>query len=1015
MIDFNVLPDGIFILLWGFSLVAVGYWQNRRLRAIQQRIPGIPEGFPDLITLARADTAVLECNEAYQKLLGDWRGKRWIDLVPASEQAYVREKLAQLTPEQPTVRCVNSLPDAKGQVRWFEWINQGLFDQSGQLQFIRAIGRDITERKQLEESLRLREAQLRTLLDALPVGVWARDPQGILILQNATDRAWFGDLLGTPIPEENTQWKENLARAFAVCQQGRALEYEGKYEGWETILGEERYTYRLIVPIQDQSEGLGVLGIVLDMTEQKRLEQELQEKEKQLRALVENSHDIFHRVDAEGRLQRLNPKAVQAILGYIPTPGDAQPLERVHPQDRDQVAAAFDQLLARPGQPLSFVYRMQHADGHWVWLESLATNWLADPEIRAIVANTRDVSHLYQAAEQERLLGRLIQQIRQTLDLEQILQTTVEAVRQCLQVDRVMIYRLEAPLGEGVIVAESVAEPWPSQLGRFLFDRHVTKDSCHRKCQQGFIQALSDVATADLDPCYRQLLESFQAQANLVVPIQNDSLWGLLAAQHCQGPRLWQEWEIKLLQQLTEHLAIAVQQVQLYVQVQSLNQTLEAKVQERTAQLERSLQFESLLKRISERVRDSLDEGEILGNAVRELGENLPVDICEVALYNSDYTVSTIVYEYCPQATSALGASVPMVGGDYDEIYQQLLQGQACLFCFVTPDRSRPNQKEHRVIFAVPLTDRGHILGDLWVFRSAATCSSAATCFDEQELQLIQQVASQCAIALRQARLYQAAQEQVLALERLNQLKDHFISTVSHELRTPLTSLKMALQMLQVTPPGEKQAQYLAIAQRECSREIELINDLLDLQRLEAKAYAPNWRTLTWAELIGDLLTTTRERAQSRGQNFQADVPFQRSLTTDPTLLGRILREFLHNAVKYTPQQGSIHLKVKPDPEWIWVEVSNSQEIPSQELPRIFDRFYRIPSSNPWKEAGTGLGLALVKEIVDRLQGSLQVTSQNGWTTFSVRIPQVAQVEAAPDRQDGKSALQSSSLSCRKS
>ncbi|MEN9223328.1 MAG: PAS domain-containing protein, partial [Thermostichus sp. BF3_bins_97] len=82
MVDFNVLPDWIFVILWGLSLAAVAYWQKQQLKRTQ-------EGFPDLITLARADTTVLECNSAYQQLLGDWRGKRWIEAVPLAERAQV--------------------------------------------------------------------------------------------------------------------------------------------------------------------------------------------------------------------------------------------------------------------------------------------------------------------------------------------------------------------------------------------------------------------------------------------------------------------------------------------------------------------------------------------------------------------------------------------------------------------------------------------------------------------------------------------------------------------------------------------------------------------------------------------------------------------------------------------------------------------------------------------------------------------------------------------------------------
>lgn len=1233
LLNWNTLPGWLWLLLWGSSLAVVMYWQKRWLQRDQV-------GFPDVIMLARADTTVVECNEACQKILGDWRGRRWIDVLLAEEQEQAQQKIAHLTPQQPTFTRVGRVSDASGQTRWFEWINQGIFDWRGRLQFIRGVGRDITEKKQLEENLRLREAQLRTLLDALPLAVWARDPQGVLILQNATDRAWFGDLLGTSLEEvaqQHPHWLEYTSQVLADLERQGFCQFEGK----EMIQGQERYTYRFAVKLQDQSKGLGLLGIVLDITEQKRLEQEVWEQEERFRAFLNNSHDILCRIDAQGLLHTLNPPAAEKILGRAPNQGEAVPLDWVHPEDRQNVANALEQLKARPGETLSFIYRAQHADGQWVWLESLCTNLLEDPSVQGIVSSTRDITQqkqvelalresearfreiaeavpvtfflqsadfsralyksprceqifgytpeelyrqpdlwkerihpedlprvmetlslatqgkmsvtyrifhpdgrlrwlrtscypvlneqqevvhiagitediteqkeaelalqesearlraildgipfsiflkdlegrylhvnktylqqrgckaeelfgkldselfaseealefrdqdqkvlqsphpvsyertffrdgkrltqwvtkfalrdqqgdpyavcgvvvditplkeaqevLRQEAERERLLGALLRRIRQALDLQTLLETTVAEVREFLQVDRVMIYQLQEGVG-GFVAAESVADPWPSHLGRRVWDACLRQDPCYRKYQEGFVQAIANVATANLDPCYRELLESFQAQANLVIPIrQGEALWGLLVVQHCQSSRPWQEWEIRLLQELSDQLAIALQQAQLYEQLQALNQTLEEKVRQRTSELQRSLQFEALLKRITDRVRDSLDEAEILNTALRELGENLNADGCDIGLYNADLTLSTISYEYCPRSNSSLNISISIKGGPYDDVHQQLLAGQPCLFCFYCPEKT---VEKRQVVMACPLPDKGQVLGDLWIFRSAERS------FDQQEMQLIQQVANQCAIGLRQARLFRAAQEQVQALERLNRLKDDFISTVSHELRTPLASMKMALHMLQVAPAREKQAQYLSIAQRECQREIELINDLLDLQRLEAGAYALNLQTLTWEALLGDLLLAIGERARTKGQTFQANVPLESSITTDPLLLGRILRELLHNAVKYTPGQGSIRLEVRVEANRTRIQVRNSQEIPAEELTRIFDRFYRIPSHDPWKEGGTGLGLALVKQMVDQLRGSIEVSSAAGWTTFTLHLPPLPQ------------------------
>lgn len=1224
LLNRNTLPGWLWLLLWGSSLAVVMYWQKRWLQRDQV-------GFPDVIMLARADTTVVECNEACQKILGDWRGRRWIDVLLAEEQEQAQQKIAHLTPQQPTFTRISRVADAAGQVRWFEWINQGIFDRRGRLQFIRGVGRDITEKKQLEENLRLREAQLRTLLDALPLAVWARDPQGVLILQNATDRAWFGDLLGTSLEEvdqDHSDWQKD----FTSVLQGEVTKCERK----EIIHGEERHIYSVVVPLREQSEGRGVLGVSLDIAELKRLQQKLAEQQERFRAFINNSHDVLCRIDAQGLLYILNPPVVEKILGRVPNSGEALPLDWVHPEDRQVVADALEQLKARPGETLSFVYRAQHADGYWVWLESRCTNLLQDPLVQGIVSSTRDITQqkqvelalresearfreiaeavpvvffvysadlsqslykspqsekiwgytaeefhrkpdlwkdrihpedlprvlqaaaratqeaqqityrifhrdgrlrwlrtscrpilneqqevirivgitediteqkeaelalqesearlraildgipfsiflkdlegrylhvnktylqqrgckaeelfgkldselfaseealefrdqdqkvlqsphpvsyertffrdgkrltqwvtkfalrdqqgspyavcgiavditplkqaqdlLLKEAERERLLGALLRRIRQDLDLQSILQTTVAEVREVFQVDRVMIYQLQEGVG-GFVAAESVADPWPSHLGRYVWDECFQRDPRYRKYQEGFVQAVGDVAIADLDPCYRELLESFQAQANLVIPIrQGEALWGLLVVQHCQSSRPWQEWEIRLLQELSDQLAIALQQAQLYEQLQALNQTLEEKVRQRTSELQRSLQFEALLKRITDRVRDSLDEAEILNTALRELGENLNADGCDIGLYNADLTLSTISYEYCPRLGSALHTCIPFA--QYPDLYAQLLRGEPCIFCLL-PDAPRQGS-----VLACPLRDGEQVLGDLWVFRSSEES------FDEQEMNLVAQVANQCAIGLRQARLFRAAQEQVQALERLNRLKDDFISTVSHELRTPLASMKMALHMLQVAPAREKQAQYLSIAQRECQREIELINDLLDLQRLEAGAYALNLQTLTWEALLGDLLLAIGERARTKGQTFQANVPLESSITTDPLLLGRILRELLHNAVKYTPGQGSIRLEVRVEANRTRIQVRNSQEIPAEELTRIFERFYRIPSNDPWKEGGTGLGLALVKQMVDQLRGSIEVSSAAGWTTFTLHLPPLPQ------------------------
>jgi signal transduction histidine kinase len=128
---------------------------------------------------------------------------------------------------------------------------------------------------------------------------------------------------------------------------------------------------------------------------------------------------------------------------------------------------------------------------------------------------------------------------------------------------------------------------------------------------------------------------------------------------------------------------------------------------------------------------------------------------------------------------------------------------------------------------------------------------------------------------------------------------------------------------------------------------------------------------------------------QEQNQQFNLDIPTQMpSVHTDASALERILTELLHNACKYTPANETISLVVQVLELTVLISVSNSGvEIPEGERDRIFDKFYRIPNNDPWKYGGTGLGLALVKKLVERLQGRIWVESQANQTKFRVELP----------------------------
>ncbi|WP_017327026.1 PAS domain S-box protein [Synechococcus sp. PCC 7336] len=254
-------------------------------------------------------------------------------------------------------------------------------------------------------------------------------------------------------------------------------------------------------------------------------------------------------------------------------------------------------------------------------------------------------------------------------------------------------------------------------------------------------------------------------------------------------------------------------------------------------------------------------------------------------------------------------------------------------------------------------------------------------------------------------------------LQRLNAIKDDFLSTVSHELRTPLTSIDMASRMLRITleqqqviaasntPETERVERYLNILQAQCKEEGDLIDDLLDLQQLNANAYALDLTEIRLQDWLAEVTYGLEERARQQQQTFEVEIaPDVPPFVTDASVLRRILSELLNNACKYTPAGEQIHLEVNQilsvasgidtadsspvaDRQIQFRICNTGAEIAPEEQAQLFEPFYRAVKGDRWSKRGTGLGLNLVKKFVTRLNGTITVESGSNQTCFRVILP----------------------------
>ncbi|AGA68595.1 signal transduction histidine kinase [Desulfitobacterium dichloroeliminans LMG P-21439] len=225
-------------------------------------------------------------------------------------------------------------------------------------------------------------------------------------------------------------------------------------------------------------------------------------------------------------------------------------------------------------------------------------------------------------------------------------------------------------------------------------------------------------------------------------------------------------------------------------------------------------------------------------------------------------------------------------------------------------------------------------------------------------------------------------------LKKQEQLRKQFTADIAHELRTPLTSIRSYIEAFQdgVLPADNEN---LTIINEEIERLTGLSSDLKDLNVAEMGALQPNFTQVDISELIDKTVNKLTPLIQEKGLSLEWHKPDSVHIEGDEYLLTRLFYNLLHNAYKFTESPGTISIQMEPHPENIQVSVRDSGVgIPDQDLPLIFERFYRAEKSRSRETGGTGIGLALVKQITHLHQGTLKVESTQGeGSQFTILLP----------------------------
>jgi signal transduction histidine kinase/ActR/RegA family two-component response regulator len=295
-------------------------------------------------------------------------------------------------------------------------------------------------------------------------------------------------------------------------------------------------------------------------------------------------------------------------------------------------------------------------------------------------------------------------------------------------------------------------------------------------------------------------------------------------------------------------------------------------------------------------------------------------------------------------------------------------------------------RRKARSLIGAPLIVKGELIGVIHAD------TSKLKRFAENDVRLLQLATDRVALAIEQRRLYEVEQQARRQAEEANRTKDEFLALVSHELRSPLNAILGYTRMLRSVPEDrEGFNKVTGVIERSAKAQLQIIEDLLDSARIVTGKLRIEPSLVDLVPALEAALDTARPAAEAKGITLVANFgPLPEQVLGDSTRLQQIVWNLLTNAVKFTPEGGRVELRMEGAADHIRIAVSDTGKgIEPEFLPFVFDRFRQADSSSGRRYGGLGLGLSLVKHLVELHGGTITAASEGAGrgTTFTITLP----------------------------
>jgi PAS domain S-box-containing protein len=865
-----------------------------------------------------------------------------------------------------------------------------------------AVVRDISDRKRAEQQLLALNDSLEKQVADRTTALQERETRYQALMEGASDAILVADMQGN-ILEANHRATELFGYSSPQLTQMHQTqlhppEQRAKVTAlFQATIGQEHYQVtnvpivradgqRLPVDITSTMITLGnsqvVQGIFRDVSTRQRIEGENQRLRDRLEFLLSSSPAVIYSCRAEGDYGATFMSAnVWQVLGYRPeqfTTDSSFWIDRIHPDDRETALTSIAQLLSSGHH--CHQYRFRHGGGQYVWVEDRMQVVRNDQgQIAEVIGFWADISDRKQ--------------------VEVALQASENKYRRLTENIPSMIFRFViTATGQQAFtyVSPRVQEIYEVSAAAAIEDADAL---------------FSLVVEADRQPLEDSITESFQqltqfCQEHRIVTSGGILKWVLVESTPQQQPDGAVIWEGFVLDVSDRKFA-------------------EEKIQQQAKQ-------EKILREIALRIRQSLDLPDIFNTACQEIRQFIQADRVGIFKFypDSSYADGTFVAE-AVQAPFISVLHTPIHDHCFGDTYAPLyLQGRyaamADIYALKQCHTHVLAQFQVRANLVMPLLHGNQLWGLLCVHQC-----SAPRAWQPSEIELTQQLANQLSIAIQQANLVKQLQQELTErqrtqrqltltnaeLVRATRLKDEFLANMSHELRTPLNAILGMTEGLQDQVFGtinDRQLKALDTIDSSASHLLALINDILDVAKIESGHITLARAPTAIASLCQSSLSFVRQQAhQKRIQLINRLSPHLPDLEIDERRMRQVLINLLNNAVKFTPEGGQVTLTVslenslevpletgqgKSAPPVIRFSVADTGiGIAPADIAKLFQPFIQIDSALNRQYQGTGLGLTLVKQLVDLHQGQVTLISEVGvGSCFNVDLPCTLAVRPGP-------------------